>query len=264
MSLCYTIDQKSIQILITGKLFCQNLLLTFILKPLRIKENGYSRSLTWFTTLSLATKQSSLINMCMCTRGWCVWTKWPPLWQNMGSVNHHPSWLITWRGITDLTVVDQSRSSNQGWIWVQRWDRSGPDLVFFSEWEKSGWDGGDGQWGDSSSHRIGTIVKPPESPTVRETGRSKAARFLISLLIPPDLIHPGPACCNPLVRYPPMFNMLMPPTKWMNHRGTRACNHFKKDRCINTPENPCLLVDNRLSVSGAVNRCVCGELGIRF
>lgn len=33
MSLCYTIDQKSVQILI--KLFCQNLLLTFILKPLK-------------------------------------------------------------------------------------------------------------------------------------------------------------------------------------------------------------------------------------
>lgn len=58
--------------------------------------------------------------------------------------------------------------------------------------------------------------------------------------------------------------MLMPPTKWMNHCGTRACNHFKKDRCINTPENPCLLVDNQLSISGAINRCVCAEREIQF
>lgn len=98
------------------------------------------------------------------------------------------------------------------------------------------------------------------SPTVRDPRQSKAAKFLISLLIPPDLIHPGPACCNPSVQHPPMFNMLMPPAKWMNHRGAWACNHFRKDRCINTPENPCLLVDNRLSV----NRCVCAEKGIRF
>lgn len=163
---------------------------------------------------------------------------------------HHPLWLITSGPNTDPTVTHQSVL------------RSGPDLspkvrsvrsrlAFYFQCGKRA-DGVDGQWGDSSSHRIGTIVKPPDG------GRSKAARFLISLLIPPDLIHPGPACCNPSVRYPPMFKMLMPLTKWMNHRGTRACNHFKKDRCINTSENPCLLVDNRLSTSRSCQQvCLC-------
>lgn len=110
-----------------------------------------------------------------------------------------------------------------------------------------------------------TIVKPPTSPVVRGTEWSEAAaRFLISFLIPPDPIHPGPACRNPSVRYPPMFNMLMPTSKWMNHHGTQARHHFKKDRCINTPENPCLLLDNRLSINGPVNRCVCAEPRIPF
>lgn len=148
-------------------------------------------------------------------------------------------------------VIDQSRSSAQGWIWVQRWDQSSltrPDSdPFFlfcveNEWMRAG----DGQRGDSSSPRIAAVVKPLKSPAVRGTGRSKAARFLISFLIPPDPIHPGPACCNPSVRYPSMFNMLMPPTKWMNHRGATIS---KKDGRINTPD-PCLLVDDRLIIDG--------------
>lgn len=98
--------------------------------------------------------------------------------------------------------------------------------------------GVDGQRGDSSSHKISAVVNPPTSPVVRGTGWSGAARFLISFLIPPDPIHPGPPCCNPSVGYPSMFNMLMPTTTWMNHQSKQACNHFNKDRCINTPENP--------------------------
>lgn len=63
-------------------------------------------------------------------------------------------------------------------------------------------------------------MKPPESPMVRETGRSEAARFLIFTFNTSR--SPGPAYCNPSVPHPSMFNMLMPPTKWMNHPGTRA------------------------------------------
>lgn len=211
----------------------------------------------WFTTLSLTTKQPCLMNT-----GTEHARRAELNGSLSGSVNHPPY----------LVVNHMEENYQPHCCWSESVLKPGLELVSsrpgFSSLcgEKSEWagGGGDGQWGDSSFHRIGTIVKPPESPTGRETGRSKVARFLISLLIPPDLIHPGPACCNPSVRYPPMFNMLMPPTKWMNHRGTWACNHFKKDRCINTPENPCLLVDNRLSVSGASNRCVCAKRRIRF
>lgn len=158
------------------------------------------------------------------------------------------------------------------WCWWELVLSSGLDLspkmrpIISHIWAGPGFHerGGDGHWGDSFSHGIGAVVKPPKPPAVRETGQSKTAGFLISFLIPPDPIHPGPAWCNPPVRYPPMFSMLMPPTKWMIHGGTYACNHLKKDRCINAPGNPCLLSDNRLSINGAVNRWVFTERGIHF
>lgn len=43
----------------------------------------------------------------------------------------------------------------------------------------------------------------------------QAARFLISFLIHPDRLRPGLCCCNPLARYPPVFNMLMSPAEWL-------------------------------------------------
>lgn len=167
----------------------------------------------------------------------------------MGSVNHHTSWWITWR-LLSIRVGAQLKAGSESKGQTKRHSLS---TWFVVPKRKNEGEGGWGWWPERGfifPRYSDTIVKPPTSPAVRGTGWSEAARFLISFLIPPDPIRPGPACCNPWVRYPPMFNMLMPTTKWMNHRGTQARHHFKKDRCTNTPENPCLLLDNRLSING--------------
>lgn len=180
----------------------------------------------------------------------------------MGPVNHHTSWWITWR-LLSIGVGAQLKAGSEAKGQTKRRSLS---TWFVVRKRKNGGRWG-GRWSEGGSifpRYSDIIVKPPTAPAVRGTERSEAARFLISFLIPPDPIHPGPACCNPSVRYPPMFNMLIPATKWMNHRGTQARDHFKKDRCVNTPENPCLLSDNRLSTNGPVNRCVCAGRRIPF
>lgn len=100
----------------------------------------------------------------------------------------------------------------------------------------------------------------------------KAARFLISFLIPPDRIHPGLCCCNPLAQYPPMFNMLMSPTKCIIRQADLADGLatvskktdvstllFKISVCFSTVNSPsiqqhvCICVSKR-SRGGIVSR----------
>lgn len=119
----------------------------------------------------------------------------------MSSVNHHrsshggelPTSLLLTRVGPQLRAASQSKAETSQ---VQTW------LSFLC-----------GKRADETGVMVSEGIHLPTGselslnllnhPRWEETGRSKATRFLISLLIPPDLVHPGPACCNPPVWYPP-------------------------------------------------------------
>lgn len=126
--------QKLVQVDKRIKLFFFKII-NWLLSWCPIGSNRFWWNLMWFTTLSLTTKQPCLMNTGM-EHARRAGLNGSLSGRTQALLIAPPSWLITWRRITNLTVVDQSVLKSGLELVSSR-----PGFSFLCG-EKSGWAGG--------------------------------------------------------------------------------------------------------------------------
>lgn len=130
-------------------------------------------------------------------------------------------------------------------------------------WKKRGWEGAMAREKKSylpaGSVLLLNLLNHLQRTKQNRAAWCKAARFLISFLIPPDRIHPGFCSCNPLARYPPcsICKCLPPHGSFVRQAWHMGLQPFQKRQMYQHPFLKPLCAFRQSTINTTINARVC-------